>query len=64
VTLAAVAERTSLIDRVLLTVGRWWLQRTFDRALANLARVLAAGRAGEEEPATASFLPALERKAG
>lgn len=40
VTLAALAERVSLLDRVLLVCGRWWLQRTFDRALLNLDRIL------------------------
>ena len=40
VTLTAVAERTSLLDRALLLCGRWWLQRTFDRALANLDRIV------------------------
>lgn len=40
ITLTAVAERVSLLDRVLLACGRWWLQRTFDRALVNLDRIL------------------------
>ncbi len=39
-TLAAVVERASLLDRVLLLLGRWWLQRTFDQALVNLDRIL------------------------
>ena len=46
VTLAAVAERTSLLDRMLIACGRWWLQRTFDHALANLDRVLHQSSAG------------------
>ena len=43
VTLAAGAERMSLLDRALLLCGRWWLKRTFDRALANLDRILSPG---------------------
>jgi hypothetical protein len=40
VSLAAVAECVSLLDRALLVCGRWWLQRTFERALVNLDRIL------------------------
>ncbi|WP_198588516.1 SRPBCC family protein [Geodermatophilus chilensis] len=54
VTLRAAAERASLLDRTLLLLGRWWLQHTFDRALANLDRIL--------EPAP-SVRPLLDRKA-
>lgn len=53
VSLAAVAERVSLLDRALLLCGRWWLQRTFERALVNLDRILAPS--GADSPlATAS----------
>lgn len=43
VTLAATVERVSRLDRVLLLFGRWWLQQTFDRALANLDQTLRRG---------------------
>ena len=46
VVLSAVAERASLLDRALLLLGRWWLQRTFDSALANLDRILGPSASG------------------
>ena len=58
VTLRAVAERASLLDRTLLLLGRRWLQRTFDRALANLDRILDPAAA---EPGTCSVPPVRER---
>ncbi len=41
VTLAAVVDHASALDHVLLIAGRWWLRRTFQRALANLDALLA-----------------------
>lgn len=41
VTLAALVERASALDRVLLTIGgRWWLERMFRRAVQRLADVV------------------------
>ena len=41
VTLAAVVQRASLLDRALLALGgRWWLQRMFEQTLDNLDRIL------------------------
>jgi hypothetical protein len=40
VTLTGTVDQASLFDRLLLAAGgRWWLQRIFERALQNLARV-------------------------
>ncbi len=45
VTLAAVVERASVADRVLLALGGgWWLNRIFERTLATLAAILADSR--------------------
>ena len=41
VTLAALVERASAFDRVLLTIGgRWWLERMFRSAVQRLADVV------------------------
>lgn len=40
VTLAAVVDQASLLDRGLLATGRWWPQYTFNQALINLDALL------------------------
>jgi deazaflavin-dependent oxidoreductase (nitroreductase family) len=42
IALAAVVDRASPLDHVLLVIGRWWLQRTFESALLNLDGLLTA----------------------
>jgi hypothetical protein len=64
VTLRAAAERASLLDRTLLLLGRrWWLQHTFDRALANLDRILEPATTAPETSPAPSVRPVLEQKA-
>jgi hypothetical protein len=63
VTLWAAAERASVLDRTLLLLGRWWLQHTFDRALANLDRILQSATTAPETFPAWSLRPVLDRKA-
>ena len=59
----AAAERASLLDRTLLLLGRWWLQRTFDRALANLDRILEPATTAPRTFPALSLRPVREQKA-
>jgi deazaflavin-dependent oxidoreductase (nitroreductase family) len=56
IALAGVVDRASLLDRVLLVIGRWWLQRTFESALFNLDALL-GGSARLRQSAAASEQP-------
>ena len=42
VVLESTAARIGTLDRFLLTIGRWWLRRSFDRILTRLHDQLAA----------------------